>query len=762
MNRKLLVASATLFCVLLVAPAVGAAPWMQPRGDAAATGFQPDEGPAWKDVALQVGLPGGVVSRDGPPLILEDRVLLTATPTSYGGDDGIGGYEREGADRILSVNLATGNVTEVGRIPEEDGAPGLVGGFLATDGETVYVGGERSIHAISLGPEGHEWTWRYGSRAPPGADTRTYCHRLNLEPRHLTVTCYEAWDEERTPVYDQHDVSGGDVALVARLDTRTGEASWVFERPPPPGTNQPEGPPSTRAAPIGLTVAGPIVAFQTWELVGQGASVMDAGGGAEEVRSAVWGLDVESGDVVWNWTSEPLRSARTWPSPAGDPLESGGLLTGNPTASQQAVYVTANAVHKLALGSGKTLWEEPIGEEDLNPGLAGLGGLGYHGGQVFATSAQTAYRLGAEQPESGWSTSINLSGGAGFDEPLVLTPDTVYVAAETGGGETPNQTGPLYALDRDDGDVMWTHRARDVWGLSAGEGVIAYTNILFEDEEQFRGSLTVLGRTPASPSVDAEVPSAYPAPGEAVEVDLSGSTAGVQGPVTRFKAIWGDGHQTPWQSEPVMTHVFEQRGNVTARFVVGNEANQTNSTTQTFHVGGQVPTEPNLLETAFQRENQDMTFGVLGIVLAVGGGAVGVARRHRKRSRLQDELDAVEEAYEETKDRPLECEAQLTERKTHARGLLLDGELDQEQFRVVEDRIEELLRELRLEAVEAFDFLPHRLVTALREVVEDGQVTETEKEGVLAMLEDDDALTGEYKERVRAKIDAWYERDARR
>jgi hypothetical protein len=271
-------------------------------------------------------------------------------------------------------------------------------------------------------------------------------------------------------------------------------------------------------------------------------------------------------------------------------------------------------------------------------------------------------------------------------------------------------------------------------------------------------TVTVLGQTEASmggPELDTEM---YPEPGEEVTLDLSETEPGAFGQATRYKVDWGDGTVTGWQESPIFTHTYEEPGEVTARATAGNDANQTASTAIVMSVGG---SEPNWISERFAPENQDMTFGVLGVALALGGGVIGVGRRYRKRSRLQDELDALEQGFEELQDRPSECEPFLDNRKARARSLALDGALHEEQVTIVESRAEELRRTLRTGAVEEeFGFLPHALVVKARQMLEDGRVAALEAEAFLAALEEVEGISPTQRSRVRERIEGWHARDA--
>ncbi len=749
MRRSLLVLA--LLACLAVSATVAADSWMQPRGDAAATGFQPEEGPEWPDVALRVQLNGSMKAEAAaPPLILEEQVLFLAREA---GDD------RDGTYQVYSLRLDDGRLTTVAQ--DLDIAARL---SMATDGETLFVSDQGSVHAVPVGPGGSEWTW---PGTAPSSDSTSQgvemesCWRMSLEGGHLTVLCL-ARDEADT--LTQSATQGGYLyphIMIAQLDAETGEPAWVWDPGTVPPAQQPEYK-DTGFFPVGLAVSQTRVVVQALETSFARLNTPDVGMG--QARYWVWALEKSppssTGSVDWRWASPPRNMTQpTPPGPASSGLSQSPAAGGNPAVTEDSVYVKASNLYRLNLGPGDERWKKEIGEADFaqDEGLFATG-VALDDDSVYGTSAQTVYRVSQATPEDGWSTNLDFSEGQRFQLDPVVTPGAIYVS-------TSNTEGveELYAFDTADGKELWTHKVENrVNAFSVVEGLIAYADVESLDDGNMNTTFVVLGQTEASPSPRIDLSTTYPEPGEPVQVNLSSSEAGLQGPVTRFKAIWGDGNETDWQEEPGLNHTYADAGDQTARFIVANDANQTASTTQTFHVGQNEPTEPTWLAERFEKDNQDMTFGVLGILVAVSGGAIGVARRKRKQANLQEELETLEAGFEDTRDNPGECEAFLETRKARARSLMLDGDLTEEQFGVIESRIEELGRELRSSLLdERFQFLPYGMVQSLKKMLADGKISGWEREAFETLLEDDEALSEAQKEKVRHQLDRWFAEDAR-
>ncbi len=247
----------------------------------------------------------------------------------------------------------------------------------------------------------------------------------------------------------------------------------------------------------------------------------------------------------------------------------------------------------------------------------------------------------------------------------------------------------------------------------------------------------------------------YPAVGEPVRLEATAPDA------QALQVGWGDGRRVQVAPGEATETTFDEEGLRTLRVTAVYEDGTTATAETVLHVGGTPPQDLNALQTAFARENQDLTFGVLGLLVALIGGLIAIGRRRRKRGILQTELDAIEQAYAMTREDPRACTEALAERRVHCRGLLLDGRLDEGQYAILEKRIEELSGKVRLGILdERFDYLPLGMVRRLEQMLADGQVSVWEREHFEQVLSQDGFLTEAQKGEVRALVDAWFSDDA--
>ncbi|HLE96738.1 MAG TPA: PQQ-binding-like beta-propeller repeat protein [Candidatus Thermoplasmatota archaeon] len=751
-------AAALMGMLVSLAAAPASADWLQPGHDAARTFSTDEAGPEWDDVAWVVRLPGHI---DTSPLILGGSAYVLTRPEFSCADESLPECtERvDGVSGIFRIDLDTAEVSAVVTfdLESESGIPGfpyeVFRRTLASDGERLFTTSDLGLDTFSL-----------DGRLLWHSDLHEY-NALSFEPsctvpaavsETLVVVACQAASETIFPT----------ITYAAAFDPVTGEHRWTWTKTAGEEAGRGLVPPTCDASlpgslcrsteaisvPRAVSIVEPFVYVTTESL----------GGARGGIEYDAWTLNATTGDTLWAANSSALAGGgadfdatrcriRTDASarPGCSPLRSIGPPS--PTGDANLVYLKLDRFLRAHDPVGGTvLWTEDLGRADRNVGSDASAAL--DDGVLFVASSQTLARFNDPVPQAGWPFTLPAATTEAWGEyALVVTRDHLYAKSFS-----PDGTHAIYSIGLTDARVLWKHVfPNERGGGSAGtrfavdRGVAVVT--------RYDGNVTALGRTAASPQPVADASTLFPGAGEAVEVDLSGSAPGAFGPATGFAADWGGGTSAGWQASPVLSHTYNSTGDKIARFMVRNDANQTASTTQVFHVGG---TEPTFLEGAFSAERQEATFFVLGLVGTAIGGAIGVVRYRRRRTTLEREMKSIEEVYASTRTRPIECERALAERKAHVRGLLIDGRLDEGQSAALERRIDDLTRTLRLhELSDLLDLLPRGMAHALEEVLADGRVTTWERRSFLEVLEHDRVMPAEMKVRVRALIDEWYARD---
>lgn len=713
------------------------ADYLQAGATAAKTGVVDGDGPAWPDVAWIVPLPGSRARFTPPFVVGNEALVLTA-------DYGLEGLDQNG---VFAIDLATAVARVVVPLDEPPEAWG-------TDGVRLVIASRAGFDGYAIADGAFLWHVDFPDVLAPTVNVSC------ANPATLAATVYFVCDvfttESEVDPRTQHRV------FVVALDMERGAPVWtwikdVFADALPLGAspvNAPvTGPPYSIAT--GISVVPPNVYATTVEIVSRGGGV----------QSFFWALRESDGAYLWSRNStqatDPLLTFFENP---GVPFVYPPAI---PTGSQALVFLKLdNDIESVNTATGATVWRRTIGDYDSTQADIGSG-FALDGDILYATSFESIHRIDTLNNNIDWQETLPRDAGDVWDfQTPLLGGGRVYARAVT--IESPDSqlaqapktanASVIHALDEETGDALWSFRYEsEPLPLRLGqpiESAIAGDVMIVAGKD---GRVFALGTTPASIRVDAQVGTRIPRPGEAVLVDLSGTGAGVLGPATEFSADWGDGTTTPWQASSALLHAYAEPGVVTATLFARNAAGQVARAESEFDVGAPAPIELTPLQKAFSQENQDVTFFVIGAVGTGIGALYGLVRLRSNRRLLQRELDAIEDTFARERDRPSACESALGVRRSRVRRLVLDGKLTEMHGVLLDKRIEELLKDLRRQAIDArLGYLPHGMVNLLQGMIADGRVSVLERQHFLDALARDAFLTEAQREDVRALVDGWF------
>lgn len=719
---------AAVLASLLLASTATAAPYLQHEVDAQRTGATNDEGPARLDVAVALTLPSVLAARS-PILILEGHVyaLVAGSGEAY-------------APALLRIGLDDAEIEELLTFDANASS-------LASDGERIFVATADALRAYSVASGDEIWATPY-----PTSDAYASvvtCAPLAVADDDVLAAC----TPDRFPRLPSAEPGTAvPMAFAMLVDRSTGELRWTWEVPLTADGNIPVAGAYPSPQPQELRLQSAIIVRDRVVVSG----IADGGDGLlpnpHAARLDAYALDRADGSLLWrrSATTTDANAPNAGVQPTNTPegaLASDGQLVLHLGFDLRA-YDAASGAEQWRLSLRPAFQPGRIETPSQFTGSA----LAFARGRIYATAYGHLHALDATQspPTAVWTT------------PLPSPTDwegTHTVLAVGGRAYAAGFNLELFTADAATGRVEYRDDlpGNDRRGIriAAGDGVVAYASPL--------GDLRVLGETPAAIGLVHTIDNAFPRPGEPVRIDLSRSRPGRQSAETEFYVDWGDGTPAQWGAAAVHEHLYEREGRHEVLLQARNGAGQTSSAILVVDVGGTAPSEPTLMERAFSRENQDTTWGVIGIALAAGGGVVAVGRSRQRRHRVQRELSAIDAAFASTRDRPRECEAALVERRARVQGLGLDGKLDQGDVVLLSQRIDELSRELRIGTIDReFHFLPHGFVLSLKEMLADGVVSVWEHEHLLHALERDRSLSDDQKERVRQLLASWAERDTER
>ena len=708
------------------------ADWLQSGHDAAQTGYTPEAGPAWDDVVFvhqfNVSRNDLIVSR---PIVVAGSAYLVV--------------QRDSDAHLMRVVLANASVAEVAKP-----CCGFIRG-LASDGQAIYTlvdGGRLQAFTLAGKP-----LWTVPVAPLGGSDPSQHGPRFDYNSNCLiggrlivaAGTAYVACDAHQQALY------------VAAYDTRDGNKLWEYLRDGRPATTNGQGATAASASvdslqstvpptgyevnPLGLTLLGDtlVAACLVFEVAGNEGTRGSIAYGEYDALDA-------QGHLAW--------VARD--GVAGDALQREG---GNTGSANEPPPATGDAGHTFL---------ELIDVQEWLPGNTGP-----YADRTIPIRAQGSHLEGdpssgfALAPEGLYATSrssvllfdagftptatYTLAGQEWAPGPLTRTGNGLLLAGvgPVGAGSSAEHGGIL-ALQAGTLKPLWQHHFASDTRFAVADGLLVAWS--------FDGTLTVLGHGAASPQPVAKASTAIPAPGDLVRVDLSGSGAGLFGNVTQYRADWGDGATTEWQDSPVLEHRFATLTNVESRFSVRNAAGQTASVTQTFVVGGQP--ELTFLQKQFAPERQNVTFFVLGLLATALAALWGVVQIRRSHGRLRRELLALEARLRELQGHPESLDEALRGFRAHAHDLLVRRKIDQAQYLVLRERIDDLQRTARMAVVdERLAFLPHGMVKRLEAMLADSQVTGWERHHFLEALDHEKGLTAVQRNQVRGLVESWFRTD---
>lgn len=548
--------------------------------------------------------------------------------------------------------------------------------------------------------------------------------------------------------------------MVASIDVDDGSVHWARGTSAAPAAGQGDPPVAQESATlVRILDAG----FEADEVTITARGLAVAGDLEDSVQAVLW-MD-RDGTILGGRSAQPTET-ESGLEPSTARSRSGawtGLSNGHAAIVLDRRLVVANPASpqpeaELALDA-----DEPLGEASLYPWPATWD-------DVLVTplthSIHVFHGASRGEPVPAWRW---YPGVAWRISSTVVAPpgDLIVLATENAAG---GERGVLVRLDLESGTptqeltlpVVPRVESRIIEGVEVNRWFAALSpgpsgGLVVADSD---GQLVLLGAAPESAKPDLALSSAFPSVGD--EVLLQPAPAS---PVVAFHVYWGEGAIQRIGPNDASRYAYATEGERTIWVTAVFENGRTATTQRVVDVGGSAPgpgAKRNFIEQALAPENYDLTFGILGIALALGGGVAAVARQRGRRGRVRRQLAIIERSVAAAGNDADAAERALAAERTRVHGLGIQGRMDPAEVSLLERRIDELGGIVRLKALdERFGFLTLGMARVLRDVLEDSRVTTVEKGRLLDALDKDDAMTGLQKRRVRAQIEAWSRKDQR-
>lgn len=725
--------SALVALVIVLAAPMGSAAWTQAGGGPARAYASADEGPLRDEVSLVLSLPMPRVP--GRPLLIAGGAAhMLLEPTS----DTVALGPSSASPRsaiIYRVDLATGEGSEVAHVA------GPVHGW-AMDEERYYLALASRIDALGLDGK-LAWTWAVEGNALT-ARGQGACIEPVVGDGVLFSACTASFAfvpaNPRSHMYDER--------FMIALDATDGSEIWLKEFGD-----------ENNGATTGLLLArGQLVTTEVRQSLDYHAHVM--------------GFDPATGNCLW--------FVRHHWEPAADSADPERTLADAQRAATMTLAAIANEREVLVKFGDLRGHPWPLGElacDDASQTTAdswtatspiaplGRATLAHDGERTYVAEGRYLGVIdGVERivhdvyelpPAMEWAPGS-----------VIATPSRLYAFALSSPTTLDPPYARLHALAADEND-SWVREfdsyILDPPGLA--DGLIVYTAAQDEMEGATRSrptQLYAIGRGPASIQPSVSWPDDFPPVGAPLVIDVTGTGSGALADDVQVNVDWGDGATSAFalDERAIDEHTYDAAGDQLVRITFTNSQGQSSIEERVLHVGGAAPDSSTFLARQFDAQNQERTFFILGLLATAIFAAFGIMRVRRKRNRLTRELAAIEKVYALTHARPAECERALVERRSHVRGLLVDGSVDENQFGVLERRIDELARQVRLDTIdEQLGFLPISMGRSLKALLADGKIERWERAHFMEILEGDVHLTSDQKLRVKALIERWLAAD---
>lgn len=158
-------------------------------------------------------------------------------------------------------------------------------------------------------------------------------------------------------------------------------------------------------------------------------------------------------------------------------------------------------------------------------------------------------------------------------------------------------------------------------------------------------------------------------------------------------------------------------------------------------------------------DNPEVVVGIIGLAALAGGSAYGVWRKKKKRSRFSDLLTDLDEIYSSYKMNPHKCESELEKMRGVINGDLKRGVIDENNYSILKERIDELMTEIRSDALHTqVAEIPKDIEIRIKDMLIDGEITREEYDKLLPIIKGSD-MAADDKEKMEKVVESWVKKD---
>jgi len=158
-------------------------------------------------------------------------------------------------------------------------------------------------------------------------------------------------------------------------------------------------------------------------------------------------------------------------------------------------------------------------------------------------------------------------------------------------------------------------------------------------------------------------------------------------------------------------------------------------------------------------DDPEVIVGLLALVGMAGVGGYGIYQRRKKRGRFSELLTRLDDIYRSFKTNPHKCEIELEKVRGIISEDLKHSIIDENNYNILKDRIDEIMQEIRSETLlaEVRD-MPKDIEIKIKDMLIDGKITRAEYDKILPIIKGSDMASGD-KEKMEKTLESWVEKD---
>jgi hypothetical protein len=153
---------------------------------------------------------------------------------------------------------------------------------------------------------------------------------------------------------------------------------------------------------------------------------------------------------------------------------------------------------------------------------------------------------------------------------------------------------------------------------------------------------------------------------------------------------------------------------------------------------------------------------IVGIIALIGmavGSGIGIWLRKKKRKRFSELLSKIDDVYGSYKMHPRRCERELEKIKSEVETDLKSSVIDENNYSILKERINEIIQEIRSESVRSkIGDLPKDIELRIKDMLIDGKISRKEYNKFMLALKGSD-MASKDKKQMEKLIDKWLKED---